>query len=62
MILQKGDLVKWRGDDPSIGVVMEDQKQDWPRVLVYWFDDGESSRERIDWVTLLRKEKVNESV
>ena len=62
MMLQKGDLVKWREERPSIGVVMEDQKQDWPRVLVYWFDDGESSRERIDWVTLLRKEKVNEPV
>ena len=62
MMLQKGDLVKWREERPSIGVVMEDQKQDWPRVLVYWFDDGESSRERIDWVTLLKKEKVNEPV
>ena len=56
MMLQKGDLVKWREERPSIGVVMEDQKQDWPRVLVYWFDDGESSREPIEWMTLLRKQ------
>ena len=56
MMLKKGDMVKWCGDCPSIGVVMEDQKQDLPRVLVYWFDDGESSHEPIEWMTLLRKQ------
>ena len=56
MMLRKGDLVKWSDGGLDVGVVMEDQKRDWPRVLVYWFDDGESSRVPIEWMTLLRKQ------
>jgi hypothetical protein len=55
MMLRKGDLVKWRGHRATIGIVMEGQKLDWPRILVYWLDCNESSRERIEWMTPLRQ-------
>ena len=60
-MLRKGDLVKWdrplSGDPVELGVVLEDQKRDWACILVYWFDDGETHREEIEFVHPLRKQK-----
>lgn len=41
-MLRKGDLIKWNGSD-AIGVALEDQKGD--KILVFWCDYGEASRE-----------------
>jgi hypothetical protein len=41
-MLRKGDLIKWNVSD-AIGVALEDQKGD--KILVFWCDYGEASRE-----------------
>ena len=54
-MLRKGDLMEWTGPGRSIGIVMEDQKPGWPRILVFWLDFNEPSEEPIEWMTPLRK-------
>ena len=60
-MLRKGDLIKWLGFNstsyPLLAIVMEDQKRDWPRVLVYWLDGNELSREQISFMVPLRERK-----
>ena len=58
-MLRRGDLVRWdstvNDDSPSFGIVLEDQDPFERRILVYWVDDGEASRERIQWMTPSRR-------
>ena len=53
-MLRKGDLMEWKGPSGSIGIVMEDQKPAWARILVFWFDFNEASEEQIEWMTRIR--------
>jgi hypothetical protein len=53
-MLRKGDLVEWTGTERSIGILLEDQKSDSPRILVFWLDFNEPSKEPIEWMTLIR--------
>jgi hypothetical protein len=46
--------MEWKGPSGSIGIVMEDQKPAWPRILVFWFDFNEASEEQIEWMTRIR--------
>ena len=56
-MLRKGDLIKWSGSARYLGIVMEDQNPDLPRILVYWFDCNMSSMEPIWCMAPLRKQK-----
>jgi hypothetical protein len=46
--------MEWTGVQRSIGIALEDEKRDSPRILVFWFDFNEASEEQIEWMTLIR--------
>ena len=55
-MLRKGDLMEWTGVQRSIGIALEDEKRDSPRILVFWFDFNEASMEPIEWMIPLRED------